>query len=91
MSIQTFVAKPTRIQAIQWDGSEEGAKPIANWLRSATGVQPTIEHENPYNYLRILHGGTVMYLGIHEWLIKDTYGRFRVCSESSFAATFESL
>ena len=34
---QTYRKKPVEIQAVQWDGTDEGATPIINWLVESGG------------------------------------------------------
>ncbi|MBN9208165.1 MAG: hypothetical protein J0H96_05805 [Microbacterium ginsengisoli] len=90
MTAQKYRKKPVEVEAIQWDGTAEGATPIVDWIRENDGTA------------RLLHGWAVVCLYIDtlegtmqalpgDWIIRGVQGEFYPCKPDIFAATYDEL
>lgn len=95
-----FRKKPVEIEAVQWDGTAEGATPIIDWILSQGGVA-TYECSNPERCIQF-DGDTPHFIAIRtlegtmratlsDWIIHGTRGEFYPCKPASFADTFDAV
>jgi hypothetical protein len=87
-----FRKKPVVIEALQWDGSAEGAITIINWVVGADGVARY--HDEPWGTMPdTLHIDTLegtMRAQAGDWIIKGVQGEFYPCKPDIFESTYES-
>lgn len=85
--------RPVAIDAVQWDGTAEGATPIINWILESGGTARYAcdEHCTGSHYLAIntLEGAIVASPG--DWIIRGVFGEFYPCKPDIFAATYEQI
>ena len=89
---QRFRKKPVVIEAMQWDGSIEGVRPIQRWANDSAGTASTIVLDTtgvmaPYLAVRTLEGE--MRCGPGDWIIRGVQGEFYPCNPDIFDATYE--
>lgn len=95
---QKYRKKPVEIDAMQWDGTADGATPIIDWIISSgetatyTCSSPDRCAENdgdtPHSIsIRTLEG--TMRAGLGDWVIRGVKGEFYPCKPDIFAATYE--
>jgi len=78
-----FRKKPVVIEAVQWDGSIDGALDIVMWSRS-----PTLKYSTTNGFsVDTLEG--VMLVTEGDWVIRGVKGEFYPCKPDIFAATYE--
>lgn len=98
MSAARFRKKPIVIEAMQWDGTANGATPIINWVLSGEGAatyacsDPDRCHETdgdtPHSIeIRTLEG--TMRADLDDWIIKGVRNEFYPCKPDIFEATYE--
>lgn len=79
--------KPVEIEAIQWDGSAEGATQIIDWVLAAGGCARFHDaHEGWCIAVDTLEG--TMGGGPDYWFIKGVKGEFYPCKPDIFEATY---
>lgn len=88
--------KTVVIDAVQWDGTAEGAGPIINWVLGCDG-------NATYRDDMIGTDGVVcarlavvtlegpMFYGPGWWIIRGALGEFYACSPEVFEATYEAV
>ena len=78
--IKNFIKKPITIQAIQWDGSEESAEKVSDFIGEDSGFNgrslciPTMEGK--------------MVASQNDWIIKGIKGEFYPCKPDIFELTY---
>jgi len=77
--------KPVEIQAWHWDGTEESALAIIDWV----GVHGSIK-QSPDFVIQISTLEGIMTAEPGDWIIQDVDGEFYPCKPSIFAATYEA-
>lgn len=92
--------KPVEIDAIQWDGTADGATPIVEWILAA-GATATYVCSNPDRcaendgdtphviVIRTLEGDMRAELG--DWIVKGIENEFYPVKPGIFAATYERV
>ncbi|MDZ7918112.1 MAG: hypothetical protein U5O16_40930 [Rhodococcus sp. (in: high G+C Gram-positive bacteria)] len=100
MTAKTFRKKPVEIEAVQWDGTAEGATPIIDWILSHGGTA-TYECSSPkrciqfdgdaphFVVIRTLEG--TMRATLSDWIIRGVQGEFYPCKPDIFAQTYEAV
>lgn len=105
MTAKTFRKKPVEIQAVQWDGTAEGATPIINWI-DENGH--TANWDEPHDEILVeMPDGTQMgcpasdgglFINTLEgcltaspgdWIIRGVQGEFYPCKPDIFAQTYD--
>lgn len=100
MTIARYRERPVEIDAMQWDGTAEGATRIIDWIHSSgstanyTCSNPDRCAENdgdtPHSIaIRTLEG--TMHANLGDWIIKGVVGEFYPCRDDIFAATYEPV
>ena len=83
--------KPIVIEAVQWDGTAEGATPIINWMlenNTTCRYIDTVETVDPQSiYIDTLEG--TMRCSTDDWVIRGVSGEFYPCKPTIFDATYE--
>lgn len=93
--IRTFRKKPVAIQAMQWDGTAEGAIPIIDWIltgrHAARYHDKTDDVPNARTEIAIdtLEGTITASPG--DWIIRGVKGEFYPCKPDIFEASYEPL
>lgn len=92
--------KPVEIEAVQWDGTAEGATSIIDWIL-ASGPTASYTCSNPDRCsgtdgdvphsisIQTLEG--TMRAELDDWIIKGVAGEFYPCKPDIFAATYEAV
>lgn len=80
-----FRKKPIVIDAMQWDGTAEGATPVIDWILT-TGQHAARYHEE-YIAIDTLEG--TMRATAGDWIIRGVQGEHYPCKPDIFAATYE--
>ena len=90
--------KPVEIEAMQWDGTAEGATPIIDWVLTNDGVA-TYRCDSVdgcpgtagthYIAIRTLEGD--MLTNAHDLVIRGIKGEFYPCKPGIFAATYDEV
>lgn len=99
MTAQKFRKKPVEIQAVQWDGTAEGAKPIIEWIMSQGGTAaydriPVSASRFNNRYDERIHINTLegpITASPNDWIIRGVQGEFYPCKPDIFAATYEAV
>jgi hypothetical protein len=97
-----FRKKPVVIEAMQWDGTAEGAHPIIDWIL-AGGESSTASYwcsdpercsendgDTPHTIAIPTPEGT-MQATLGDWIIRGVQGEFYPCKPDIFAATYEAV
>ena len=88
---QRFTKRPVTIEAIQWDGTAEGAIPIINWILDNDGTARYWSAEDTGTTARIdidtLEGVMIAVLG--DWIIRGVQGELYTCKDAIFRETYE--
>ena len=98
MTAQKFRKKPVVIEAMQWDGTAEGATPILDWALDEGG-SITYRCDDPngcggvikthHLWVQTLEGGHIGSRG--DWIVKGVQGEFYLVKESIFRQTYEPV
>lgn len=95
-----FRKRPVEIEAVQWDGTADGATPIVDWILAA-GAGAAYQCSNPERcaqyggdaphviVVRTLEGD--MRATVDDWIIRGVKGEFYPCKPDIFEATYEPL
>jgi hypothetical protein len=89
--------KPVVIEAMEWDGSAEGATPIINWVLTSDETATYWCDENGcdgtdgthYIAVQTLEGRMLTNAG--DYIIKGVNGEFYPCKPDIFAKTYEAV
>lgn len=83
--------KPVVIEAVQFDGSWESAKPILEWMEEALSLEATSPTWMDINggeiYIWTLEGRMIASKG--DFIIKGVKNEFYPCKPEIFEATYE--
>lgn len=92
--------KPVEVEAMQWDGTAEGATPIIDWILANDGTA-TYTCSNPDrcsknsgdapHWIAIPTLEGVMNVSLHDYVIRGTRGEFYPCKPGPFGDTFEAV
>lgn len=89
--------KPVTIDAMQWDGTPEGATPVIDWVDehggnatyACIGDECTGTAKGHHIAVTTLEGS--MYAGEDWWIIKGIEGEFYPCKDSVFRNSYDVL
>ena len=84
--------RPAVIEAMQWDGTAEGATPIIDWVLANGGTARFSEARDRNEMVPILAINTIegTMAGLAGWwIIRGVEGEFYPCKPSVFDATYE--
>ena len=92
--------KPVEVDAVQWDGTAEGATPIIDWILGS-GHTATYRCSNP-DRCATTDGDTPHDIQIHtlegdmaaslnDWIIRGVQGEFYPCKPDIFAKTYDAI
>lgn len=95
-----FRKKPVEIEAVQWDGTGEGATPIIGWILGSDATATyrcsdpdrcaQNDGDTPHDIqIHTLEGD--MTASVADWIIKGVQGEFYPCKPDIFAATYEPV
>jgi hypothetical protein len=79
------------IEAMQWDGTQEGATPIIDWVLSKDGTARwheewiAVNTRNPIGVVRALKGEWVV------WMAQGGEADWATCSPENFEEAFEPV
>lgn len=79
--LQTFVRKPRRCEAIQFDGTDACAEAIASWSKG-------VAFREGGSTVRVLTAEGVRHAGAGDWIVKDDTG-FWVSPDHLFTSLYE--
>jgi hypothetical protein len=80
--------KPVVIEAIQWDGTAEGATPIIDWILSSDGTARFVDYDGPTHLdIQTLEG--VIKASAGDFIIRGVANEFYPCKPEIFATTYE--
>ena len=85
-----FTKKPVEIEARQFDGTQDSAKAMCEWMaeHGRESLRAFCGHDEPYQvYISTLEGRMTASAG--DWIIKGVNGEFYPCKPDIFAATYE--
>ena len=80
-----FNKRPGTVEAWQWDGGEETAVLICEWVESNGGFA----EPHPYEQLLVLPDADAVKPG--DWVIRDKFGEFWPLGNDVFPAVYQSL
>ena len=95
-----FRKKPVEIEAMNWDGTAEGATPIINWVLNGGGnagytcsdMNRCAENNGDApHYLAIATLEGTMSASLGDWIIRGVKGEFYPCKPDIFAATYDPV
>lgn len=84
--MKKYRKKPVVIEAVQWDGTAEGALPIIEW--SLEQGLLVVSYRGA-GVLQIDTLGGTMTARESDWIIRGVRGEFYPCKPDIFAATYE--
>lgn len=86
---EKFTKKPVQIEAMQWDGTAQGATPIIDWILSHDGNARFDDYtmDSALLLIRTLEGDMAASAGW--WIIRGVEGEFYPCKDSVFVATYD--
>lgn len=90
MAVKRYRKIPVVIDAIQWDGSNEVAQEICEWVLASGGEAARVT--NPFTdsiAITTLEG--TMYATGGWWVIRGVAGEFYPCAPEIFAQTYVSV
>jgi hypothetical protein len=100
MPASRFRKKPIEIDAMQWDGTADGATPIIDWILSSDGTASYVcsdvdrcaqnDGDAPH-YIEVYTLEGYMRADLGDWVIKGVQGEFYPCKPSIFEATYEPV
>lgn len=88
--MKKYTKKPVEVEAVQWDGTREGAVPIVDWIDAHGG---TAKYEQPFLgqpahiMIRTLEGE--MLTSPDDYVIKGVQDEFYPCKPDIFGATYD--
>lgn len=95
MTIRRWRKKPVVIEAVQWDGTAEGATPIINWILENDGTATYYgpgewdNGETGASYIRVSTLEGRMLVRKDDWVIRGIKGEFYPCKPDIFARIYE--
>lgn len=98
MSVQKFRKRPIVIEAIQWDGTSEGATPIIDWMRRHGTTARYLcsdpircndnDGDTPHHIAIDTLEGT-MSATVGDWVVRGIANEFYPCKDDIWRATTE--
>ena len=85
--LKSYQKIPVVIQAIQFDGTDVGARMIYDWLALDEDFEHGVDYE--VGEVFILTENGFVDVQDSEWVIKEKYGHLSVCDPKVFEATYE--
>lgn len=79
-----FRKKPVIVDAVQWDGTQEGIRKIADVFPDMKVWPPTTPE---HFYIRTIEGNHLATRA--DWIIKGVKGEFYLCKPDIFEQTYE--
>lgn len=95
MIFQRWRKKPVVIEAVQWDGTAEGATPIINWILENDGTATYYgpgefdNGETQASYIKITTLEGQMLVCKSDWVIRGVKGEFYPCKPGIFERIYE--
>lgn len=100
MSVKKYRKKPVTIEAMQWNGTSQGATPIIQWIldNGGSGCLWCSDPDRcsktggdcPHTIcIRTLEGD--MHASLGDYIIRGVQGEFYPCRADVFAATYEEV
>jgi len=103
-TVQKYQKRPVVIEAVQWDGTAEGATPIINWVLNNGGTaRYTCVHPEKCS----VHSEDARDIGSHvilidtlegtvaaspdDWILRGLAGEFYPCKSDIFDVTYERV
>jgi hypothetical protein len=99
MQPKRYRKKPVEVEAMQWDGTAEGATPIIDWILREGGSavytcsDPVRCSEHDGDTPHVISIPTLegtMNVSLGDYVIRGTRGEFYPCKPEPFADTFEA-
>jgi hypothetical protein len=81
-----YAKRPSTVEAWQWDGTDECAALITDWIESNRGFAEKHPHED-----LIILGNDVDSVKPTDWVIRDKFGEFWPLPAVIFPAVYASL
>lgn len=81
-----FRRRPSTVEAWQWDGGDEVAVLICDWIESNGGYAAPHPHEP-----LIVLGDQTAPAKPGDWIVRDKFGEFWPIGEDIFPSVYESL
>ena len=93
--VKRYRKRPVTVEAVQWDGTAEGATPIINWILDsdysagywAPGEWDDNETNTPYMRITTLEGNMLASRG--DWIIRGVQGEVYPCKDAIFRDTYQ--
>lgn len=76
--------KIVKVDAVQWDGSEEAVKAIQSMRLHIRVAEST-------GLLQILVKGRTYLVAVGDWVVESPTGNIRICTSGRFATEYELL
>ena len=95
MTFQRWRKKPVVVEAVQWDGTAEGATPIINWILENDGTATYYgpgewdNGESGASYIRVQTLEGRMLACRLDWVIRGIKGEFYPCKPDIFERIYE--
>lgn len=95
-----FRKKPVEIEAMQWDGTAEGATPVIDWILQNGGTADyrcsdpkrcAVNDGDCPHWIAIRTLEGTMNTSLRDWVIRGVQGEFYPCKPDIFAATYEPV
>jgi len=91
MEPRKYRSKPVEVEAIQWDGTEETATTINEWIESRdAGFRYSLFPDHPSEVYNISHSDWNR-VNVGDWIIKGTKGEFYPVDPETFALRYEPV
>lgn len=85
---QQFRTKPAHVEAMQWDGTAEGATPIIDWVLAGGGTARF--RDWAWGNEIVADAGEVLLVAVAgDWIVRKSFGEFVPCTAETFDATYE--
>jgi hypothetical protein len=92
--------RPVEIEAMQWDGTAEGATPIIDWILGGDSTAgytcsdpdrcAKYDGDTPHTIAIETLEGT-MSATVGDWIIRGVQGEFYPCKDAIFRETYEAV
>lgn len=86
-----FRKKPVEIEAFQWDGSDEQAQSLLEWMRRYAQECQFISIPGMTHSISIVTLEGVMYALAGDWIIRGVVNEFYPCKPDVFEQTYEPV
>ena len=91
VSMRRFRKLPVLVEAHQWDGTQDKAEWIVEWVKSLGGDAQHVRVEGLTDSISISTLEGEMHAVPDDWVIRGTRGEFYPCKPGPFADTFEEV